>query len=249
VTVRLGDRGIRAVLLDIEGTTTPIAFVHEVLFPYAAARLDSFLADSRFDALLAGVRRQLAAEHAADVAAGTNPPPWKPDTPAAARESTAAYVRWLMARDRKSPGLKELQGQIWEVGYQGGELRGQVFADVAPAIARWRRAGIDVAIYSSGSQLAQRRLFESTADGDLSSALAGFFDTRVGAKMDASSYLNIARALEREPAEILFLSDVSRELEAAREAGLQVALVIRPGNPLQPDAERFEQIGSFAEIG
>ena len=248
MTIRLGDRGIRAVLLDIEGTTTPIAFVHEVLFPYAAAKLDAFLADARDDALLSGVRRQLGREHADDVAGGNQPPAWNTSTPALARASTGAYVRWLMARDRKSPGLKELQGQIWEVGYQAGELRGQVFADVAPAIARWRRAGLEVAIYSSGSELAQRRLFESTPDGDLTASIAGFFDTRVGAKMDRASYETIARALGRAPGEILFLSDVARELEAASEAGLQVAIVMRPGNAPQADQARFEQIRSFDEI-
>ena len=153
-----------------------------------------------------------------------------------------------MDRDRKSPGLKLLQGLIWEAGYRAGELRGQVYPDVPPAIRRWRAAGLRVAIYSSGSELAQRRLFESTEHGDLTPLLSGFFDTGVGAKVASDSYARIAAALDVPPAAILFVSDVTRELTAAREAGLQVVLSIRPGNSAQPGSEAFERIESFDEL-
>ena len=238
MTIRLAEHGLGAVLLDIEGTTTPIAFVHDVLFPYARTRLGAYLTAHDGDPDVAEVRRRLADEHAEDARTGHEPPPLE-----------LPYLTWLMDRDRKSPALKLLQGVIWEEGYQAGELRGQVYPDVPDAIRRWRAAGLDVAIYSSGSVLAQRRLFESTPAGDLTPLFTAFFDTAVGAKITASSYLHIAEALGRSPAGIVFVSDVTRELAAAREAGLQVALSLRPGNAAQPDAATYDQIRSFDEIG
>jgi enolase-phosphatase E1 len=242
VTVRLAARGVGCVLLDIEGTTTPISFVHDVLFPFARTHLDEFLQSDTNTHDLNGILETLAAEHAADAARGDAPPPRdQGDWP-------ASYFRWLMDRDRKSPALKQVQGLIWERGYRAGELRGQVFSDVVPAIHNWRDAGIDVAIYSSGSELAQRRLFESIDEGDLTSSLSAFFDTRVGAKQSVESYRNIARALGRDPANVLFVSDVTGELAAARGAGMQVVLSVRPGNAVQPDGGAFEAVTSFEEI-
>jgi enolase-phosphatase E1 len=246
VTVPLAARGHRAVLLDIEGTTTPIGFVHDVLFPYARARLREYLAHGKGEPHIAGISARLAIEHAEDVASGSNPPAWSGGHDAL--DAMAAYAEWLMEQDRKSPGLKELQGLIWERGYRTGELRGEVFPDVAPALRRWHSAGVAVAIYSSGSELAQRRLFESTPAGDLTPIIAGFFDTRAGAKVSRDSYRNIAHALHVEPPAILFVSDVTRELIAARAAGVAVVLSVRPGNPPQEDAGVFEQILSFDEI-
>jgi enolase-phosphatase E1 len=247
VTIRLAERGVRAVLLDIEGTTTPIAFVHGVLFPYARAHLRDYLrrawsAESTREAI-----DKLAAEHLADVAAGEDLAPFAADA-GATPDSVAPYVEWLMDRDRKSPGLKLLQGEIWEAGYQAGELRGQVYDDVPRAIRRWRDAGLDVAIYSSGSVQAQRRLFASAEHGDLTPMLSGFFDTGVGGKLEPASYARIAIALRRVAFEVLFVSDVAGELAAARAADLQAVLSIRPGNPPQPRADQFDAIASFDEI-
>ena len=242
MTIRFADRGIRVVLLDIEGTTTPIAFVHEVLFPFARAHLAEFLRAHADDARVDEVRRLLAREHADDLAPGREVPP------AAGFDSSdaiAPYVTWLMDRDRKSPGLKLLQGQIWEDGYRAGQLRGQVYPDVPTAIRRWHEAGLRIAIYSSGSELAQRRLFESTPYGDLTPLLSGFFDTTVGAKVASDSYGRIASALGVPPAAIMFVSDVTKELTAARAAGVQVVLSVRPGNSPQADAEAFETVQSF----
>ena len=247
--IALGARGARAVLLDIEGTTTPIAFVHDVLFPFARARLSAFIKEPRHAGVLEEVSALLGKEHDGDVAAGEHPPGWEARTVADARASLEAYLLWLMDRDRKSPGLKLLQGRIWEEGYRDGLLKGQVFPDVAPAIQRWRRAGLDVAIYSSGSVLAQRLLFESTSDGDLTGSISGFFDTAVGAKTAAGSYARIARIMTRQPAEIVFVSDVVTELSAARSAGLQTVLSIRPGNAPEHDASAFESIRTFDELG
>jgi enolase-phosphatase E1 len=240
---------VRLVLLDIEGTTTPIAFVHEILFPFARARLADWL--SRHDG--ADVHRDvvemLRVEHAVDRARGEGVPDWTPNAGNAADDQAAvAYGAWLMERDRKSPALKHWQGLIWEEGYQAGLLHGEVYPDVAPALRRWRAGGIDVAIYSSGSELAQRRLFASTAEGDLTPLFSGFFDTTVGPKIEADSYRRIASALAHDPESTLFVSDVTRELRAAETAGCRSVLCIRPGNAVQPDASRYVTVTSFAGI-
>jgi enolase-phosphatase E1 len=241
---------IQAIVLDIEGTTTPIGFVYDVLFPFARTRLREYLDRADAEHLREPIRR-LRAEWTADVEEGNAPPPWPPGTnqeprtrnqePGTRNHEASAYVEWLMDRDRKSPGLKLLQGQIWERGYAAGQLHGEVFPDVPPALQRWRDAGIDIAIYSSGSQLAQRLLFGSTRQGDLTPLISRFFDTEVGAKVAAGSYTRIGRELACPVGRLLFVSDVSEELVAAREAGSQTLLCVRPGNRPQP-------IGAFAII-
>lgn len=243
MTSRLAERGIHVVLLDIEGTTTPIAFVHETLFPFARARVRAFLAAHGGDLDVGRARDLLIAEHQADLVRDT-PPFASPES----IDALVSYVEWLMDRDRKSPGLKLLQGEVWEEGYRSGDLRGEIFDDVAPAIRRWHEAGLRVAIYSSGSELAQRRLFESTRHGDLTPLLAGFFDTRVGAKVESASYPRIASALGVSPSGILFVSDITRELAAAREAGLHVVLSLRPGNAPEPDRALYDCLESFDEL-
>jgi len=140
-----------------------------------------------------------------------------------------------MDRDRKSTGLKSLQGKIWDEGYRVGELRGEVYPDVAPALERWVRQGIQIAIFSSGSVQAQRSLFQSTAAGDLTRFIRNYFDTTTGPKTAPESYGRIAQVLQRSPAQILFLSDIAAELDAARTAGMQTALCVRgPGLPNSP---------------
>ena len=242
-------RGVRAVLLDIEGTTTPIAFVHDVLFPYARTHVRAFLAAEWHTDDVREATRRLIVEHAQDAVHADSPPPLAAHGDAAARDSLARYVEWLMDRDRKSPGLKLLQGLIWEEGYRAGTLHGHIFPDVANAFRRWHAAGLALAIYSSGSELAQRRLFESTAEGDLTAFIAAYFDTSVGPKKAADSYAHICTRLQVNPGAVLFLSDVVGELEAASAAGLQVALVVRPGNQPQPEGHRYERIHSFDDVG
>lgn len=236
------------VLLDIEGTTTPIAFVHDTLFSYARRHLpawvDGHYASREFDA----IARTLASEHVAESAHDTSVPPWHDRSDTERRASVLAFAAWLMDRDRKSPGLKQLQGLVWEAGYQAGELRGVVFDDVPRAMQRWRARGVMIAIYSSGSGTAQRRLFESAAAGDLTPLISHFFDTAVGAKVDSASYARIAAILGRPAADVLFVSDVTPELRAARTAGLQTLLSVRPGNPPQPDADEFTPVTSFDAI-
>jgi enolase-phosphatase E1 len=216
--------GRRAILLDIEGTTTPVDFVFKTLFPYARDRMASYLAAQATEPAVAKDLDALRAEHAKDEAAGL-------PVPAFEDEGGAAYARWLIDQDRKTTPLKSLQGRIWEEGYRSGALQSAIYADVPPALERWTRAGQRVAIFSSGSVLAQKLLFSHTIRGDLTPYLSAFFDTTTGPKQDAASYRTIAAALGVAHATILFVSDVVSELDAAREASLQTALAVRNGSP------------------
>ena len=247
MTIALGSLGVGAVVLDIEGTTTPISFVYDVLFPYARTNLREFLTTHGPTGLLAEVDRQLREEHAADVARGDSPPPLPADVSSGNATDLEPYALWLMDRDRKSPGLKLLQGLIWQRGFSDGTLRGEVFPDVAPALQRWRDESIDVAIYSSGSVLAQRLIFGHTPDGDLTPRISQFFDATIGPKREADSYRHSASELHRPPEELLFLSDVHAELSAARAAGFKALLCVRPGNP-EPPREDETTIQTFDDI-
>jgi enolase-phosphatase E1 len=236
------------ILLDIEGTTTPIAFVTERLVPYARAHLHAYLqhyASAPHGAALLDAFRH---EHDADVEARGAVPAW-PDDRTQALDAVEAYAAWLMGLDRKSPALKELQGHIWADGYRAGVLVAEVYPDVPAAFARWRAAGTTLGIFSSGSVLAQQWLFRRSTAGDLTPFLQWYFDTGVGAKREAASYERIARETGETPAAILFISDVTAELDAARMAGMQTLLSLRPGNPPQPPHEHravttFDQIPS-----
>ncbi|GGC26029.1 enolase-phosphatase E1 [Siccirubricoccus deserti] len=217
----------KAVLLDIEGTTTSIAFVKDRLFPFAAEALDGFLA-THGDApavreILAEVQR------------------------AAPAESPAETLRGWMAADAKVTPLKALQGLIWHQGYADGRLKGHLWPDVAACLRAWAAGGVRLAIYSSGSVEAQRDLFGHSEAGDLTPLLAGFFDTRIGAKREAASYAAIAAALQQPPGEILFLSDVAEELDAAREAGLLTCQLVRPADGTRP-AGRHPEAAAFPEV-
>ncbi len=212
----------RAILLDIEGTTTPIEFVHQVLFPYARARVHAYLDQHADDP---GVRADVAllrAEYAAESTDSPDLPPWNP----------------------------ELQGRIWEDGYRAGELRGKgaVYPDVRPALERWHAAGRTIAIFSSGSIRAQRNLFANTTAGDLSPFVSDYFDTTTGPKREAGSYRRIAAALRQPPNAVLFVSDVSAELDAARAAAMRTALCVR-GTPAPGEIPTdHPRIHSFAEL-
>jgi len=246
VTLNLRDRGLNAVVLDIEGTTTPLAFVNETLFPYARRALESFVRDQIDRPGTADVFNSLRADWLADTSRGETPPPWPDHGSREARvASIVRYAGWLMDRDRKAFGLKELQGRIWERGYREGSLRGDVYPDVPEALRHWRANGATVAIYSSGSVLAQQLLFRSTPFGDLSPLIDAYFDTSVGAKREPESYRRIAEALGRTPERLLFISDVPAELAAARAAGCTAVLCIRPGNAPADDSESITDFGAL----
>jgi enolase-phosphatase E1 len=235
---------VRTILLDIEGTTTPLDFVYEVLFPYAQSHAQRFL--ERYGAS-PDVRRDLNAlrqENLDDARRGLDPPALTGDE---TTQSLVAYLAWLIHRDRKSTPLKSLQGKIWEEGYRNGELRSRVFEDVPPALKRWHEQKRTVSVFSSGSVFAQKLLFGHTTAGDLTRYLSSYFDTTVGGKTDPGSYQKIAGDLDSSMLEIVFISDATSELDAAKAAGIQTLLCLRPGNRPQP-ANAYESIRSFAEV-
>jgi enolase-phosphatase E1 len=213
----------QAILLDIEGTTTPVRFVYDVLFPYSRARFAAYLRAHRGEPAVQADVAALRAEHTHDQQSARNPPPWAVDDV----DAVAAYLCWLLDQDRKASPLKSLQGRIWAEGFASGALRGQVYPDVPAAFERWRAAGKMLAIFSSGSVVAQQLLFRHSEAGDLERFLSAHFDTATGPKAEASSYSTIALALFRKTREVLFLSDVEEELDAARLAGMGTALVLR----------------------
>ncbi len=266
----------RLYLLDVEGTVAPISLVSEQLFPYARAHFEAFLRQSiaeveqMGDAIeprefgegsvlwdLAMLRRENRAEP------DPQAPRIRPDlvselgckgdrdstsmSPAYGIPRILKYIYWLMDRDRKSTALKSLQGKIWKAGFENGELKGTLFDDVPEALKRWS-TDARVAIYSSGSVEAQQLLFRHSIFGDLTPYIARYFDTRTGVKSASASYAAIAAAMNVRPDEALFLSDVVRELDAAREAGCQTGLVVRPGNQPLDDAHGHAVVESFVGL-
>ncbi|MCE9649058.1 MAG: acireductone synthase [Parvibaculum sp.] len=225
---------VRAILTDIEGTTTPIAFVHEVLFPYARARLADFCAAHRGEPEVAA-----ALQAARDL---DGHPDFTLD------ETVALLLRW-MDEDRKAGPLKTLQGLIWRKGYEEGVLKGQVYEDAAALLECWHSQGLKLFVYSSGSEEAQKLIFGYSDKGDLTPLFGGFFDTRVGAKVEASSYRAIAEAVGIAPGDILFLSDLAPEIAAAKAAGFGAARIDRA---LDVDASHDEGgvlvAGSFVPV-
>ena len=205
---------IRAILLDIEGTTTPIDFVHKKLFPFASARTETFLRQYVSEPEVEDLIGQLGVANIEDRSAGA--PTWLEGTDEERLASATKYVQWLIGRDSKITPLKTLQGKIWEEGFTQGDLKGDVYPDVAAAFARWKSQGRLLAIFSSGSILAQQLLFEHSTAGNLSKFLDGYFDTTTGPKRDEISYRIIAESLGIAAKQFLFLSDVGAELDAAR---------------------------------
>ena len=236
---------IRGILLDIEGTTSSISFVHDVMFPFVLKHLDDFLANNFEEPAVQSACQQIAAD------AGYNSlAEWQ----SAANSTSAAElvgdeVRRLMATDEKSTGLKALQGVIWEGGFNSGELRAHVYPDVIPAIQAWTNAGKQVRIYSSGSVAAQK-LFFGHVDrrGDCLSLFGGHYDTTIGGKKVADSYRQIAADWGLPASCILFLSDIAAELTAAQAAGMQVLGSRRPGNAAFPADFQIPCISSFDQV-
>jgi enolase-phosphatase E1 len=238
---------IRVILLDIEGTTTPIEFVHRTLFSYARQNLSAFLQKSFGEPEVRTCVADLKAQHALDRKAAQNPPEWRSDTQKPEIEAAVQYGIWLMDRDSKIGPLKALQGMIWQEGYRSGMLRGQIFPDVPAAFDRWRQQGKDISIYSSGSTLAQEMLFRTTEFGDLAAKIKAFFDTRVGAKSNTESYKKIASVAGQPENQFLFFSDTIAELDAARSAGMQTALVVR-SSKADVSSTKHAAIKSFDEL-
>lgn len=239
---------INVFLLDIEGTTTPIDFVYKVLFPYARAHLREYLRTHLDEPELQPALSALLELNLKDTNRGLDPPGLVGPVRDVTVDEAVAYLHWLMDRDSKATPLKSIQGKIWEAGYSSGELISEVFEDVPRAFERWRANGKRICIYSSGSVLAQRLLFSSTQLGDLTTCIAEYFDTNVGAKREPESYRRISAALGVPGSEILFISDVTEELDAAASAGLETCLCVRPGNHPQSEASNYRVIHSFDQV-
>ncbi len=243
----MDENSARTILLDIEGTTTSVDFVYLTLFPYARDHLREFVEENFAKVDLAADVAQLRDEHDADARQSPDCPPWRNESKLSAIASVVSYTTWLMDRDRKSRGLKSLQGRIWEEGYRVGDLHSHVYPDVLPAFRRWKRGGKEICIYSSGSVLAQKLLFAHTSEGDLTSYIRAYFDTATGAKIARESYEKIAQALAIDPRSILFLSDTVAELNAAGMTGMLTGLCLRERRPA-PAPAGHAVIRSFDEV-
>jgi len=202
----------RVIITDIEGTTSAISFVHEVLFPYASSELAVFVGENEDDPAIAQILED-AREEAGE-----------PDAPT---ELVIEILLHWIAEDRKATPLKTLQGHIWRNGYESGDFSGHVYDDAVEGLRRWHDADIDLYVYSSGSVGAQKLLFGYSDAGDLTGLFSGYFDTNIGHKKDAGAYEAIAESIGVDPADVLFLSDVAEELDAARDAGMQTVQLVR----------------------
>jgi enolase-phosphatase E1 len=221
--------GIRAVVTDIEGTTSSLAFVKDVLFPYARRSIPAFVRDH--EAELAGIRGEIEAtvgQHNLS-----------------ASEMVRILLQWI-DEDRKITPLKSLQGMIWKTGYESGELQSHVYEDAVRGLRGWHASGLRLYVYSSGSVPAQKLLFAHTAYGDLLPLFSGYFDTTTGPKLEPASYARIAGALELAAREIVFLSDHPGETRAAAAAGLQTIVLAREG--IEANPSEFPTAHSFDEI-
>ncbi len=236
----------RVILLDIEGTTTPVEFVYQTLFPYASRKLESFLRENSQHEEIQSLIQDLRGQHDVDERNGVEPPIWVDHPEEARLRSIVAYGQWLIIRDSKCRPLKSLQGKIWQQGFASGELHGEVFPDVQIAFERWRRQNRSICIYSSGSVLAQQNLFRTTASGDLTSYISAFFDTSVGVKTEGESYKKIADLFKLAPHQFLFISDAVKEIEAAQSVGMQALLCDRDSRASLPTTERV--IRSFENV-
>ena len=229
--------------MDVEGTTSSISFVHDVMFPYARDNTAEYLQQHWGEPELIGCL-ELLAQDVGHRSAGE----WQhgrstPD----AQNSVVRSVHELMARDAKVTGLKKLQGMIWKSGFESGHLVSHVFDDVPPSLGQWHTDGLDLRIYSSGSIQAQKLFFGHTTAGNLLPLLSSHYDTTSGGKKEEASYRTIAKDIGLAPNRIVFQSDVVAELDAASAAGIQTVLSIRPGN-VAVESSAHLQIESFQDL-
>jgi enolase-phosphatase E1 len=221
---------IRAIVTDIEGTTSSLSFVKDVLFPYARQHIGAFVSDH---ATQPAVRAQLDAVSAVVGRTLTDD------------AAVAQLVRWI-DEDKKITSLKALQGMIWEAGYRNGDFQGHVYEDAVRRLREWKDQGLALYVFSSGSVHAQKLLFGYSAFGDLTALFSGYFDTTIGAKREADSYRHIAQSIGIPAGEILFLSDIREELDAAQAAGLRTCWLLRDGAP--PADPPHPVVRNFSEI-
>jgi enolase-phosphatase E1 len=235
---------VRGILLDIEGTTSALDYVHRTLFPFARQEVEGFLQRHWAREDVAAACEQIARDAGAESLAKWVPRARVPGR----RRAVVTEVYRLMDVDAKVTGLKALQGLIWQEGYAEGRLQSHVFPDVPPALEKWAGQALDVRIYSSGSVTAQKVFFAHTEAGDLTRFLRGHYDTTTGPKREADSYRTIAREFTLPPADILFLSDVVAELDAARTAGMRTGLLLRPGNARVEPGHTHPELTDFTAL-
>ncbi|HLM52923.1 MAG TPA: acireductone synthase [Pseudoxanthomonas sp.] len=221
---------IGAILTDIEGTSSSISFVKDVLFPYARRALPGFVAEHRGDPKVRQWLDAVATEHGA----------------MCSDETIVETLQGWIDQDRKHTALKALQGMVWKVGYRDADFTAHLYPDAGPALRRWHAQGLPLYVYSSGSVPAQRLFFGHSDAGDLTPLFSGWFDTEIGGKREADSYRRIAQRIGLPHARILFLSDVVEELDAAREAGLRTVLVDRRED--YPQAREGEAANGHARV-
>ncbi len=226
---------LKGVVLDIEGTTCPLDFVVNSLFPYARQALPEFIAEHRQDPQLSALWEEVEQAITAETAI---------DSP----QEIADYLQWLIDQDRKFTPLKDLQGLIWQQGYNSGSLVAPLFDDVESALKTWHQQGLILAVYSSGSIAAQQLLYGNSIAGDLRGLFTSWFDTRLGSKVNSQSYIDLAKHLAIPAAKLLFISDAPDELKAAKNAGLQVCGSQRPGNIQIINEASYKTIKKFSEL-
>lgn len=223
---------VQFVLTDIEGTTSSISFVADELFPYFREHIRELLEMKNHPAVAEAFAETVSlAEMEDGLMLSTD------------EDILKTLHRWSM-EDRKITPLKTLQGILWEIGYKNGSLKGHVYPDVAPKLAQWKASGIQLGVFSSGSVAAQKLIFGYSVAGDLTPYFSAYFDTKTGGKRETRTYEIIASQLEVPAVEILFLSDVKEELEAAREAGFQTIQLVRPGTT----ANWERTVSDFSEL-
>jgi len=218
---------VDGILLDIEGTTTPMEFVHTTLFDYAKKRVRSFLIQHEHNPEVRKIIDDLRTMRSEDRAMSGDPVEMGDSGDKLTIESVADYCNWLISRDSKAKPLKDLEGLIWREGFSNGNLQGEVYRDVPESLVRWQKAGKRIFIYSSGSVLSQRLIFSTTKFGDLTRYIEGYFDTTIGKKTDPESYRRISQTTSIPGDRLLFLSDAEAEIGAAATAGLVTMQVNR----------------------
>ncbi|MBK23069.1 MAG: acireductone synthase [Halobacteriovorax sp.] len=217
------------ILLDIEGTTSSISFVHEKLFPYSFERMEEFIKKNKEVPEVQKILSELSAEQGCGLSLSA---------------AAELFQTWIK-EDKKHGLLKQIQGLIWKGGFESGELKGHVYPEVPQNLKSWKEAGIKLGIYSSGSVEAQKLLFKYSEAGDLTSLLSSHFDTKIGHKREVESYENIVLELGVPAEQVLFLSDITEELDAAKKAGMKVTQLFRdevPGNPAHPYVKNFDEL-------
>lgn len=221
---------IDSILTDIEGTTSSLSFVRDVLFPYSRTHLPAFIKAHAQDPL---IQKELEAINQLKGAVLSQ------------QEAIDQLLTWI-EQDQKVTPLKALQGLIWEAGYEQGDFHGHLYEDAARMLKVWASQGLKLYVFSSGSIKAQKLLFGHTEEGDLSPLFSDFFDTRIGSKHDPEAYRAIARATRQPASSILFLSDIGTELDAARAAGMATTQLIRENQPIHSEqhavAKTFDDI-------